>query len=84
MQIQRWEKYRKDASDQVLELSEVFDGNRPLARVSKNEKLFKWFKDISEEILSLNLDDHLASGRKIIQLIKALKEVKGLGFRYCI
>lgn len=65
------------ANQQALELSEVFSGNRPLARVEKNDRLNKWFKDIGEEITSLNLDEPGPSGRKIIQLIQALKEVKG-------
>lgn len=74
----RWDKYRKEANEQVLELSEVFAGSRPLARVAKNERLQKWFKDIGEQILSLKLDEPGSSGRKIIQLIQALKEVKGM------
>lgn len=72
----RWDKYCKEANEQVLELSEVFAGSRPLARVAKNERLQKWFKDIGEQILSLSLDEPGSSGRKIIQLIQALKEVK--------
>nr|XP_045581537.1 WASH complex subunit 5-like [Procambarus clarkii]XP_045581547.1 WASH complex subunit 5-like [Procambarus clarkii]XP_045581556.1 WASH complex subunit 5-like [Procambarus clarkii] len=72
----RWEKFQKDANEHVLELAEVFAGSRPLARVAKNDRLNKWFKDIGEEILSLSLDDPGCAGRKIIQLIKALKEVK--------
>lgn len=67
-----------EANQQALELSEVFSGNRPLARVEKNDRLNKWFKDIGEEIMSLNLDEPGPSGRKIIQLIHALKEVKGM------
>lgn len=55
----------------------MFAGSRPLARVAKNDRLNKWFKDIGEEIMSLNLDDPASAGRKIIQLIQALKEVKG-------
>lgn len=76
-QSAKWEKYRKDANEQVMELSEVFAGSRPLARVAKNDRLHKWFKDIADQILSLNLDEPAAAGRKIIQLIQAMKEVKG-------
>ncbi|XP_042234662.1 WASH complex subunit 5-like isoform X2 [Homarus americanus] len=72
----RWDKYRKEANEQVIELSEVFAGSRPLARVPKNDRLHKWFNDIGEQILSLKLDDPGSAGRKIIQLIQALKEVK--------
>lgn len=73
---QRWDKYRKEANEQVLDLSEVFAGSRPLARVPKNDRLHKWFKDMGEQIMTLNLDEPHASGRKIIQLIQAMKEVK--------
>lgn len=66
-----------EAKQQALELSEVFSGNRPLARVEKNDRLNKWFRDIGEEIMSLSLEEPGPSGRKIIQLIQAMKEVKG-------
>ena len=69
-----------EANQQALELSEVFSGNRPLARVEKNDRLNKWFRDIGEEIMSLSLEEPGASGRKIIQLIQALKDVKGQWF----
>ncbi|XP_071514464.1 WASH complex subunit 5 isoform X1 [Panulirus ornatus] len=72
----RWDRYRKEANEQAQELSEVFAGSRPLARVAKNDRLNRWFKDIGEQILRLNLDEPDAAGRKIIQLIQALKEVK--------
>lgn len=71
-----WNKYRMEANQQALELSEVFSGNRPLARVEKNDRLNKWFRDIGEEIMSLSLEEPGPSGRKIIQLIQAMKEVK--------
>lgn len=45
--------------------------------MAKNDRLNKWFRDIGEQILSLNLDEPDSAGRKIIQLIQALKEVKG-------
>lgn len=76
-QEENWDQYRTKANQQALELSEVFSGNRPLARVEKNDRLNKWFKDIGEEITSLDLNEPGPSGRKIIQLIQALKEVKG-------
>ena len=61
----------------MLELAEVFAGSRPLARVAKNDRLNKWFKDIAEQIMGLTLEEPGTAGRKIIQLIQALKEVKG-------
>ncbi|KAB7495837.1 WASH complex subunit strumpellin [Armadillidium nasatum] len=72
----KWEFYRSRAHGQILEIAEVFDGSRPLAKVSKNDKLNTWFKDIAEQILHLNLENPSVSSRKIIQIIQALKEVK--------
>ncbi|KAK7066277.1 hypothetical protein SK128_025439 [Halocaridina rubra] len=71
-----WDKYKREANELVLELSEVFAGSRPLARVTKNDRLNKWFKDIAEQIMGLALDEPGTSGRKLIQLIQAVKEVK--------
>ena len=41
------------------------------------EKLHAWFQDIGKQIDSLNHEETNASGRKIVQLIRALEEVQG-------
>lgn len=40
------------------------------------ENLQAWFREISKQILSLNHDDSTAAGRKTVQLIQALEEVR--------
>ncbi|PSN50014.1 WASH complex subunit 5 [Blattella germanica] len=72
----KWEKYKKEGAERMMELSEVFSGTKPLSRIEKNENLQAWFADISKQINSLNHEDATASGRKIVQLIEALQEVQ--------
>ncbi|XP_031215523.1 WASH complex subunit 5 isoform X2 [Mastomys coucha] len=72
----KWEHYKKEGSERVTELADVFSGVKPLTRVEKNENLQAWFREISKQILSLNYDDSTAAGRKTVQLIQALEEVQ--------
>ncbi|KAK6645588.1 hypothetical protein RUM43_001868 [Polyplax serrata] len=72
----KWEGYKRDSVDRMNELSDVFSGTKPLTRVEKNENLHKWFQDIGKQIDSLNHEETTVSGRKIVQLIKALEEVQ--------
>jgi WASH complex subunit strumpellin len=37
----KWEKYKKEGVERMMELSEVFSGTKPLTRVEKNGK-YKW------------------------------------------
>lgn len=41
-----------------------------------SENLQAWFREISKQIQSLNYEDSTAAGRKTVQLIQALVEVK--------
>lgn len=41
-----------------------------------SENLQAWFREISKQIESLNYEDSTAAGRKTVQLIQALVEVK--------
>jgi hypothetical protein len=34
----KWEKYKKEGVERMMELSEVFSGTKPLTRVEKNGK----------------------------------------------
>ncbi|GLV32181.1 Strumpellin [Carabus blaptoides fortunei] len=70
-----WENYKKEGSDRMNELAEVFSGTKPLTRIDKNESLQAWFADISKQITSLSQENN-ASARKIVQLIQALEEVQ--------
>nr|XP_033788888.1 WASH complex subunit 5 isoform X2 [Geotrypetes seraphini] len=72
----KWENYKKEGSERMMELADVFSGVKPLTRVEKNENLQAWFREISKQILSLNYDDSTAAGRKTVQLIQALEEVQ--------
>lgn len=73
---EKWTKYKSESTDRMSELSEVFSGTKPLTRVKKNENLETWFKDMADRIETLNYDDATATGRKIVQLIEALKGVQ--------
>uniref|UniRef100_A0A8C6KPK3 WASH complex subunit 5 n=1 Tax=Nothobranchius furzeri TaxID=105023 RepID=A0A8C6KPK3_NOTFU len=72
----KWESYKKEGSERMTELAEVFSGVKPLTRVEKNENLQAWFREISKQIESLNYEDSTAAGRKTAQLIQALIEVQ--------
>ncbi|XP_077866142.1 WASH complex subunit 5-like [Saccoglossus kowalevskii] len=72
----KWEAYKKEGSERMAELSEVYSGSKPLTRVEKNENLQAWFAEMAKQITSLNYDDSTSAGRKIVQLIQALEEVQ--------
>ncbi|XP_052274369.1 WASH complex subunit 5-like isoform X2 [Dreissena polymorpha] len=72
----KWEAYKKEGSERIQELSDVFSGTKPLTRVEKNENLQAWFAEMAKQINSLNYDDSTSAGRKIVQLIQALEEVQ--------
>lgn len=72
----KWEEHKKEGSERMQELGEVFSGTKPLTRVEKNENLQAWFTDMSRQITSLSFDDSTSAGRKIVQLIQALEEVQ--------
>uniref|UniRef100_A0A4W3IF16 WASH complex subunit 5 n=1 Tax=Callorhinchus milii TaxID=7868 RepID=A0A4W3IF16_CALMI len=72
----KWESFKKEGSERMTELAEVFSGVKPLTRVEKNENLQAWFREISKQISSLNYEDSTAAGRKTVQLIQALEEVQ--------
>jgi len=38
----KWEAYKKEGSERVQELSDVFSGTKPLTRVEKNGTLIKF------------------------------------------
>ncbi|ESO02903.1 hypothetical protein HELRODRAFT_81068 [Helobdella robusta] len=71
-----WDNNKKEAADRLMELSEIFDGAKPLTRVEKNAKLQDWFYKMSNQINQLDYDDSTAAGRRIVQLIQALEEVQ--------
>ncbi|XP_060076742.1 WASH complex subunit 5-like [Ylistrum balloti] len=72
----KWEEHKKEGSERIQELSEVFSGSKPLTRVEKNDNLQNWFGEMAKQITSLSFDDSTSAGRKIVQLIQALEEVQ--------
>lgn len=75
----RWVYLRTEASDLTREISEVYGGTKALTRITKkNEKLQKWFLNITDEILSLDYDvtSNIIAGRTIQQLLSALTSVQ--------
>lgn len=72
----KWKEQQGEASQRIIELSEVFSGEKPLPRVAKNENLSNWFNAINRQINSLTYDDISLSTKKIIQLIQALEDVQ--------
>ncbi|EDQ84496.1 uncharacterized protein MONBRDRAFT_34678 [Monosiga brevicollis MX1] len=72
----RWDGLKKEASDRMNELSDVFGGTTPLTRVEVNTQLRDWFKNMGSQIASLDYSDSTAAGRKIMQLFQALEEVQ--------
>ena len=74
----KWEQYKKEGSERMQELSEVYSGTKPLTRVEKNDNLQAWFGEMSKQISSLGYEDSTSAGRKIVQLIQALEEVNSL------
>ncbi|KAG1662783.1 WASH complex subunit 5 [Nymphon striatum] len=73
---EKWDLFKREGSERMVELSEVFSGTKPLTRVEKNDNLRAWFADMGKQIDSLNHADSTAAGRKIVQLIQALEEVQ--------
>ena len=71
------------------ELADVFSGTKPLTRVERNENLEKWCRDIGSRLAELEYGlnaqgtspaqrgkpETAATGRKLIQIVEALKEV---------
>lgn len=72
----KWNSLKKETVERIIELSEVFSGQKTLHKVKKNDSLMKWFVDISKEIEQLSLDNRHVSERKMIQLRKVLEEVE--------
>jgi len=89
---EKWEECRKESGERIQEMStshfplslshfflsgKVFSGEAiSLIRVKKNERLQKWFEEISKQIFALDFNDEKIAGRKIQQLIQALEEVE--------
>lgn len=72
----RYGKYKTECESRMQDLSEAFSGTQPLMRIEKNENLQKWFLDIKREIEALEFSSANKSGRKLVQMVRALEEVQ--------
>ncbi|CAI8048928.1 WASH complex subunit 5 [Geodia barretti] len=71
---EKWEAFKKEGSERMTELGEVFSGTKPLTRVEKNGW---WSRRVASlrYLLSL-MTTSTSAGRKITQLIQAMEEVQ--------
>lgn len=63
---EKWEEDRKESSERVKELKEVFAGEKALSRVKPNERLKGWFGKIGDQIDALDFDKPTATGELVI------------------
>lgn len=74
---EKWVECRNTASERMRELGAYFSGEMALVRIKKNPKLQLWFsQNLATLIDSLDYHEHVASTRKIQQLLQALEEVE--------
>lgn len=71
-----WEGEKREGGEIMRELAEAFKGDRPLTRLPKNEKLHKWFMEMSARMDKLEMDGGMLTGGRIVKLIQALDEVQ--------
>ncbi|RWS06411.1 WASH complex subunit strumpellin-like protein, partial [Dinothrombium tinctorium] len=74
----KWEKFKKESSERVNELAEVFSGSKPLTRIEKNSSLQNWLTELAKQIDSLDYANLAVSSRKTVQIIQAIDEVQEL------
>ena len=70
-----WDECKRETKDRLVELSTYYSGEKELTRVKRNESLVKWFKQLSDEIDTLDYNHSTLVGRKMTTLIQALEEV---------
>jgi WASH complex subunit strumpellin len=74
--VAAWDDCKSKSIKKMEELSDYFSGEKILSTENKNVQLQVWFKGISVQIKDLEFNDSTLAGRKIQQLIHALKEVE--------
>ena len=47
---EKWKEYKDRSCEHMTELAEYFSGEKPLARVAKDESLQAWFLNIGEKV----------------------------------
>jgi len=71
----RWQALRADCAERMGELASFFSGSKELTRVKRDERLEQWFKQLQGVIEGLEHGDSTLAGRKIQQLMSAIKDV---------
>ena len=77
----KWESFRKESHDRILELVDVFSGTKPLTRVAKNTGIQDQFCKIASELESLSFGstvNTLLTSKKIVRLVSSLEELQDL------
>lgn len=72
----RWDKLKGDCTEIIAELADFFSGTTPMSKITKNEDLEKWFREILVEITNLDYREPVSAGRKAAKMIAALEEVE--------
>lgn len=72
----RYNESKKEAEERIQDLSVAFSGVQPLMKIEKNDGLTNWFTEIKKTIETLEFSNANLSGRKLIQLIRALEDVQ--------
>lgn len=72
----RWNKYKTESNDRIKDIVDAFAGIKPMIKIDKNDDLKVWFEAILNEIDKLNIAKPNVTGRKLIQLMRALEEVQ--------
>lgn len=72
----RWDKLKGSCTEIITELADFFSGNTPMSKISKNEDLEHWFREILAEITNLDYREPMSAGRKAAKMIAALEEVE--------
>lgn len=71
-----WNTNKSVAVESLNNLSELFSGGKPIAKIQVNEQLELWFKNIAAQVSSLGESTSTKSIKKVTQLIQALDEVE--------
>lgn len=72
----RYNESKKEAEERIQDLSIAFSGTQPLMKIEKNDGLTNWFTEIKTTIATLEFSNPNLSGRKLVQLIRALEDVQ--------
>ena len=73
---ERWTQCQKSIMDHILDLGEFYSGSKVLSRDIKDEGLQKYFTTLSSHVKNLHPSKPTVTGRKIQQLVQALKDLE--------